>query len=473
MQNVRECQCIQNNLRNHHGVVCTSCNPELIDPFIVPESIKAYRVWRFTIQNGFHASGGWRRNRTWSDFNDVLPPGFGSEHDFMKPWSGKASCRNYDHSAPNPYCSCGYYSIKKFAEVTSGNFGHDGSDNLLKHYNNLFGRLSQKPQQEQELVAELFFNSPVVKTLEMKEFVLLAEVALKGVIIECEKGYRSQSVEPEKFYLLLQFEILMGICRYLGEILNKDEAAIFHAAYEWSVYIDNYLTNMLKVYGHDFELRFKFYDSQLDNYERLTGNQTKGSEYLPFKDHPVIYPQVRLISQVISEDNRLLNYKLPSLRILQEKALKGNENLVYLDDIKNQRNSRTRQDRQRREGFVDFFNHFRRESLAEFLPLYFEYLLSFAHFNVMLSEQSNEKGHLLAYPNLTHIFGFRYHGYLERKYSAQYALNISFIPNEHPSHWLKEMYPYFKKYLSIIGKNSQENNINFTENEIEKGKTWR
>ena len=91
----------------------------------------------------------------------------------------------------------------------------------------------------------------------------------------------------------------------------------------------------------------------------------------------------------------------------------------------------------------------------------------------MLSEQSNEKGHLLAYPNLTHIFGFRYHGYLERKYSAQYALNISFIPNEHPSHWLKEMYPYFKKYLSKIGKNFQENNINFTENEIEKGKTWR
>jgi len=91
----------------------------------------------------------------------------------------------------------------------------------------------------------------------------------------------------------------------------------------------------------------------------------------------------------------------------------------------------------------------------------------------MLSEQSNEKGHLLAYPNLTHIFGFRYHEYLERKYSAQYALNISFIPNEHPSYWLKEMYPYFEKYLSKIEKNAKENNFNFTENEIEKGKTWR
>jgi len=91
----------------------------------------------------------------------------------------------------------------------------------------------------------------------------------------------------------------------------------------------------------------------------------------------------------------------------------------------------------------------------------------------MLSEQSNEKGHLLAYPNLTHIFGFRYHTYLERKYSAQYALNISFKTDEHPSLWFKEMYLYFEKYLSKIGKNAQENNVDFTENEIEKGKTWR
>ena len=117
MDNVNKCECLENSLRTHHGIVCTKCNPESIDPFIVPESIKAYRVWRFIIQNGFHPAGGWRRNRTWSDFNDVLPPGFGTEQDFMKPWSGKATCRNYDHNAPNPYCSCGFYSIKKFAEI--------------------------------------------------------------------------------------------------------------------------------------------------------------------------------------------------------------------------------------------------------------------------------------------------------------------------------------------------------------------
>ena len=468
MENVNKCQCLENNLRTHHGIVCTKCNPESIDPFIVPESIKAYRVWRFTIQNGFHAAGGWRRNRTWSDFNDVLPPGFGTEQDFMKPWSGKATCRNYDHNAPNPYCSCGFYSIKKFAEISSGNFGHDGSDDLLSRYNNLFARLTEKPEHEQKLVAELFFHSPVIKTLEMKNFVLVGEVALRGVVIECEKGYRSQFVEPEKFYLLLQFETLMGICRYLGEILKKDEAAIFHAAYEWAVYIDNYLTNMLKVYGHDFELRFKFYDTQLDNYEQLTGDQTKNSEYLPFRDHPLIYPKIRLVSEVISETNRLLNYKLPSLAILIEKAAKGSGNVVYLDDIKNYRSPRMRHIRQRRAGFDHFFNHFRRESLAEFLPQYLEYVLSFAHFNAMLSEESNEKGHLLAYPNLTHLFGFRYHEYLERKYSAEYAFNIAFTPGEHPKYWFREMYPYFEKHLTKLGKNTR-----FIENETEKGNTWR
>ena len=99
----------------------------------------------------------------------------------MKPWSGRATCRNYDHNAPNPYCSCGYYSIKKFAEVTTGSFGHDGSNDLLRHYDNLFARLNKQHtnEYEQKLIAELFFNSPVVKTLEIKNFALVGEVEAK------------------------------------------------------------------------------------------------------------------------------------------------------------------------------------------------------------------------------------------------------------------------------------------------------
>ena len=38
MENVNKCQCLENNLRTHHGIVCTKCNPESIDPFIVPET---------------------------------------------------------------------------------------------------------------------------------------------------------------------------------------------------------------------------------------------------------------------------------------------------------------------------------------------------------------------------------------------------------------------------------------------------
>ncbi len=91
----------------------------------------------------------------------------------------------------------------------------------------------------------------------------------------------------------------------------------------------------------------------------------------------------------------------------------------------------------------------------------------------MLSEQSNEKRDLIDYPNLTHIFGFRYQEYLERKYSVEYARNISFTPEEHPSHWFKDIYPYFKKYLSKTKKNTYENIFQFSENETKKGKTWR
>ena len=57
---------------------------------------------------------------------------------------------------------------------------------------------------------------------------------------------------------------------------------------------------------------------------------------------------------------------------------------------------------------------------------------------------------------------------MERKYSAEYAFNIAFTPGEHPKYWFREMYPYFEKHLTKIGKNTR-----FIENETEKGNTWR
>ena len=48
MENVNKCQCLENNLRTHHGIVCTKCNPESIDPFIAPgrikEALNAYKA---------------------------------------------------------------------------------------------------------------------------------------------------------------------------------------------------------------------------------------------------------------------------------------------------------------------------------------------------------------------------------------------------------------------------------------------
>ena len=41
MDNVKKCQCLEHNLRNHHGIVCSRCNRERIEPLFVPEEIKS------------------------------------------------------------------------------------------------------------------------------------------------------------------------------------------------------------------------------------------------------------------------------------------------------------------------------------------------------------------------------------------------------------------------------------------------
>ena len=83
-------------------------------------------------------------------------------------------------------------------------------------------------------------------------------------------------------------------------------------------------------------------------------------------------------------------------------------------------------------------------------------------------EQSNDKENLLSYPNLTEEFGFRYHTYLEKKYSVDEILDKllveHFFAKEHPSLWFKNVYPYFEQYLERFGKNSmpkyQQKNFN-------------
>ena len=451
MNNLNECTCITvNRLRQHHGVVCTTCNPNRIEHLIVPQAITAYRVWRYDHQNAFHKS---TSRKGWSDFNDVLPPGFGNEHDHMQPWSGPAFCMHHNHKAPNPYCSCGYYSINKFGKTNSRPFGHDSSAQIVSCFDRLKRDMERYEPQTQKLLAELLFYSPVAKTIEILDFSLLSEVELTGTIVECEMGYRSEFVTPQKMYLLLDIDKLYQVTSYLGKNLAKDEAEIFHVTYQWVIYIDNYLTNIMKLFGLDFELRLKYNPQFHGEYEMLNGNQSKGPDYLPLRNHPLVYTKIRFISEYMEESEKFQFHKYPSLSTILEELKNDTSNIAYLDRARNSLAARHR--RSRWIGTpVTLSNNMRRDHIASFFENYADYLLSFAHFNCMLSEKANDKINLLSYPNLTKQFGFQYHTYLENKYEAKEVLDQYTISKEHPSLWFKNVYPYFEQYLESRGLNT-------------------
>ena len=70
MNNINECRCITvHNLRQHHGVVCTTCNPNRIEKLVVPGTVTGYRVWKFDHQHGFRNTTG--RKRGWSEFISI------------------------------------------------------------------------------------------------------------------------------------------------------------------------------------------------------------------------------------------------------------------------------------------------------------------------------------------------------------------------------------------------------------------
>jgi len=463
MNNINECSCVTvHNLRQHHGVVCTTCNPNRIEKLLVPGTVTGYRVWKFDQQHGFRTSNG--RRRGWSDFNSVLPPGFEDELDHMKPWSGAATCLYSSHKSPNPYCSCGYYSINIFGNNNRQAFGHDSSVMIVQDIHRLFSTIDRHDEETTQSFSELLFYSPVAKTLEINSFNLLSEVELTGTIIECEKGYRSEYVTPKKMFLLLDIDKLYGLVNFIGKRLEKHEHESIHVTYEWAVYINNYLTNMMKLYGLDFELRFKYKPDQDNVYEMLTGDQSKGSDYLPFKDHPFIYTKVKAASEYMKNSDKFLRYKYPALDIMLEKLMKDTSSVTYFDRNRNSLAARHR--RMRWIGSpITLRNYMRREHVAEFFEHYASYLLSFAHFNCMLGEQKNDRGNLLSYPNLTQQFGFRYHTYLEDRYSANEVIDEHFIAKEHPSLWFKNIYPYFEQYLEKIGRDSMPTiqEVNFDE----------
>ena len=177
-----------------------------------------------------------------------------------------------------------------------------------------------------------------------------------------------------------------------------------------------------------------------------------------------MYTKVRYISEVMKESNKFLSFKHPSLEIILEKLKGDSSNIAYLDRSRNNLASRYR--RNRRLGTpITLGQYIKRGHIAEFFENYAGYLLSFAHFNCMLSEQKNDKFKFLTYPNLTELLGFRYHTYLENKYSVNDALDEAPLSKEHPSLWFKNTYPYFEQYLEKIGRNSmpKHQRVNFDE----------
>ena len=104
MFNVNFCNCSDQNSRkrHHHGVICTTCNPALIEPLFVPEEIKAYRTWNFSVESGFIARGN-GRIQSWNDFNSSPPPSViaGDLHSAGQPWQPPAICVYNNHIAPD------------------------------------------------------------------------------------------------------------------------------------------------------------------------------------------------------------------------------------------------------------------------------------------------------------------------------------------------------------------------------------
>ena len=102
-----------------------------------------------------------------------------------------------------------------------------------------------------------FFYSPLLKTLEIDNLKILSEVSLTGKVIECEKGYRSEKIQPRKFYLLVNFFDLNVLSEELGNYINKDPAEAINSTIVWIDFLNKYFKGIANNLGCDFELLVK------------------------------------------------------------------------------------------------------------------------------------------------------------------------------------------------------------------------
>ena len=290
MFNVNFCNCSGQNSRkrHHHGVICTTCNPALIEPLFVPEEIKAYRTWNFSVESGFTARGN-GRIQSWNDFNSS-PPQASLLVTYIVPVN-LGNLLQFVFTiiiAPDPYCSCGYYSVKNFGVIGS-HFSHDSTKEIVSRFGtNVIYTLQNKLSKKQLIsFANLFFHSPLLKTLEIDNFKILSEVSLTGKVIECEKGYRSEKIQPRKFYLLVNFltstYCLKNLVVTLIKILREINSTIV-----WIDFLNKYLKGIANNLGCDFELLVKVnknnpIDSEIMSRAEHSRRTANDSGYLSFE----------------------------------------------------------------------------------------------------------------------------------------------------------------------------------------------
>ena len=323
MLNLNSCNCNDFNARkrHHHGVVCTKCNPSNIEPLFVASEINAYRTWLFHIGSGLlPLSKG--RIQGWNEFNSSPPPSTSIDglYEHMKPWSPPATCIYNNHAAPNPYCSCGYYSVKKFGcgDRRFSAFSHDSTAKIIDKFSrNVMHTLECLNTEQQKSFAKLFFYSPVLKTLELNNFPILSEVAISGNIVECEKGFRSQKIEVKKLFLLVNFFELNEISKQLGQYLNKDNAEVIHSTIVWLDFLNNYIKSIAKLYGCSFEMLINVNKQnpldlgreRMELINEISYNSIgpiQNSEYSSFEKSLYINERLRGISDTVLISNKLL-----------------------------------------------------------------------------------------------------------------------------------------------------------------------
>ena len=424
MLNVNFCNCNDENFRsrNHHGIVCTKCNPALIQPLLVAEEIKAYKTWHFNVELGFVARNN-GRIQGWNNFNTSPPPGFtvGSLHSSNQPWHPPAICVYNNHIAPDPYCSCGYYSVKNFG-VISNQFSHDSTDEIATRFDsNIISSLKRLMSEKQQIsFANLFFHSPLLKTLEIANFKILSEVSLKGKIIECEKGYRSEQIEPKKFFLLVNFFELNALSEQLGNFIDKDGAEAINSTIVWIEFLNNFLKGIINAYGCDFELLVNVdknnpIDSETLNREEIKKRDAHSSNYLSFEKDLYINERLRGIADTVLISNKILKkqpfFDLDELTYFEKKYLESDTQAQFYQRT-TAKHLRTLQNRDiNLSRIVRQNRHYRAWGLDNFRK-YQEKILSFGvlYLNIINNEIDYKE---IIKSDFSEIFGFKYNLFLD------------------------------------------------------------